>query len=379
MLSSALNYLDRQILAALAPLLKTEFHLTNTDYGLVLAAFSVTYAVCSPAAGWLVDRIGLNLGISLSVGAWSLAGIATGCVNGLWGFSACRAALGVAESAGVPATGKAIWTYLRPEERALGNALSQTGISLGTMLAPPLSIALALRYGWRAAFVAVGIAGLLWIPLWLRVSGGAERRAAPPAGGVNILGDRRLWGFIAANILTMTVYSLWFNWTSILLVQVYGLTLLETAWLAWAPPLCASLGGLAGGWLSMRWMRRGQAALAARERVCLVGAVILLGTAAAPWMPTAWWATLVICVSFFAVAAMSVNIYTMPLDVFGGARAAFAVSTLTAAYGLMQTVISPLIGALIDGYGFRPVCALLSVLPLAGWMALRATARPEQS
>ena len=95
-LSSTLNYLDRQILAALAPLLRQEFSLTNADYGWVLAVFSITYAVSSPLAGLLIDRFGLNRGISLGVGLWSLAGIATGFTRNLTGLLGCRAVLGAA-------------------------------------------------------------------------------------------------------------------------------------------------------------------------------------------------------------------------------------------------------------------------------------------
>ncbi len=138
-LSSSLNYLDRQILAALAPLLRAEFHLTNAGYGQVLAVFSISYAACSPVAGLLIDRFGLNRGISLGVGLWSLAGVATGFVRNLAGLLSCRAVLGAAESSGVPAVGKALHKYLPAKERALGNALSQIGLSVGAIVAPPAS------------------------------------------------------------------------------------------------------------------------------------------------------------------------------------------------------------------------------------------------
>jgi len=112
--SSALNYLDRQLLPALAPGLRGELGLSNADYGLVLAAFSITYAISAPLAGLFIDRVGLNLGISLAVGLWSMAGIATGFARGLTGLFVCRAMLGMAQAGGIPAAGKAIAKYLRP-------------------------------------------------------------------------------------------------------------------------------------------------------------------------------------------------------------------------------------------------------------------------
>jgi hypothetical protein len=107
--------------------------------------------------------------------------------------------------------------------------------------------------------------------------------------------------------------------------------------------------------------------------VCLLSAVLLLATAAVPLMPTATWAAVAISFSFFWVTAMSTNVYVMPIDFFGAARAAFGVSALTFAYGVMQAFVSPLIGDLIHRYGFGAVCSGFSVLPLAAVGVLRAT------
>ena len=229
-LSTAINYLDRQTLTTLAPLLRTEFRLSNAQYGLILTAFSITYALSAPFAGMLIDRIGLNRAISLAVGLWSCAGIATGFTSGLSGLVGCRAVLGVAEAGGIPAAGKAIHQFLRPAERALGNAVNQTGVSLGMILAPPIATFLALRSGWRQAFVVTGLLGLLWIPLWnwtARRAGGVPAPKLAATAGVEMLRDRRLWAFIAANGLSMIGYSLWTNWTTLYLVEVHHLTLAE--------------------------------------------------------------------------------------------------------------------------------------------------------
>jgi ACS family hexuronate transporter-like MFS transporter len=379
-LSSAVNYLDRQSLATLAPLVRAEFHLSNTQYGLILTAFSITYMASAPFAGMLIDGIGLNRAISLAVGLWSCAGISTGFTRGLGGLVGCRAVLGIGEAAGVPASGKAIHQYLRPAERALGNALSQAGLSLGMILAPPIATWLAVRGGWRQAFVVTGALGLAWIPLW----NWAARWTSPPGPAETgrkacptVLRDRRLWAFVAANALGMIGYSLWTNWTTLYLVEAHGLTLVEAAWYAWIPPLAAMLGGFAGGWLSLRLMKRGLAAVAARFRVCLAASVVALATAAIPAAPTPAWASAGISLSIFAVAAFSVNMYTLPLDVFGGARAAFAVSLLVASYGGLQALISPAFGKVIDVYGYAPLAMAASLAPLAACAVLWGTRSVE--
>lgn len=382
-LANAINFLDRQILAALAPQLMAEFGMTAAGYGDVILAFSVTYAAGAPLAGWLIDRAGLRWGSSLAVGLWSLAGMATGWVGSVQGLMACRMVLGLGEAGGVPATGKASAVYLPPRERALGSAVFQIGLTAGAILAPVAAQVIARLYGWRAAFVMLGAAGLAWIPLWLAV----ERRVPAPAreaGGAaegvkGILRDRRYWALLAANVLLMAVYSLWVNWTTVFLVKEHGLTQAEANYhFAWIPPIFATLGGLAGGWLTLRLSAGMDDVTPARMRTILLASLLLLGGILVPWMPGPGWATALICLSFFACVASSVNIYAMPLDLFGAHRAAFAVSGLTAVYGALQGVFSSVAGRVVDAYGFAPVCVAAAVMPMASWGVLHAALRKRE-
>ncbi len=391
-LSSTINFLDRQSLATLQVLVRGEFHLSNQQYGWILTAFSLAYAASAPAAGWWIDRIGLAIAIAIAVGVWSVAGIATGFTSGLAGLVACRAILGMAEAGGIPAAGKAIYQYLRPAERALGNALNQAGVSLGMLLAPPLATWIALRYGWRQAFVATGTLGLLWIPLWW----GIARRASWPSGWGNgerpgcarldrlkigpqvgqpapqsLIRDRRLWAIALANALSMIGYSLWVNWTTLYLVDARHLSLKQAAWYAWIPPVFFALGGAAGGWGSLALIERGSSAVAARFRVCLAAAALSLVNAAVPAAPSLAWSMAGISIGVFAVAAMSVNVYTLPLDIFGGRNAAFAISILVSSYGISQAAISPWFGRIVDLHGYGPVTAIAAAAPLAACAVLR--------
>jgi ACS family hexuronate transporter-like MFS transporter len=378
-LCSAINYLDRQTLATLAPVVRAEFHLSNEQYGLILSVFSFSYAVAAPFAGLLIDRIGLNRAISLAVGVWSVAGIWTGFTRGLGGLLGCRGVLGMSEAAGIPGAGKAIHRYLLPAERAIGNALNQAGVSLGLILAPPLATWIAMHYGWRQAFVITGSLGLLWIPLWnltaRTVPATAVAVAVEPAPSAALFRDPRLWILVVANALNMSVYSLWTNWTTLYLVEKHRLPLVEANWYAVIPPLVAAFGGFGGGWLSMHWMRAGMPAVAARTRVCLAGGLLALPAVLIPLLSTAGWTAGGISLSILAVSAVSVNVYTMPLDIFGGSRAAFAISMLVASYGAVQALISPAIGAVVDKHGYAPVCVAAAVLPLIAYFVLRFTRR----
>ena len=425
-LSSALNFLDRQMLAALAPQLMSEFRLTAGQYGDVIFAFSICYALAAPLAGLFIDRLGLRVATSVTVAAWSLAGVATGLTRSLGQLVLCRALLGVGEGGGIPSTGKACAVYLEPGERALGSGITQLGLSFGAVLAPLLAETCARLWGWRSAFAVAGGLGFVWIPLWLWISrhapaydehaGDARLGAAPdgaategrgepprsdallsrdsllsrdrqgadalpahapPRGAGAILSDPRYIAILISNVLLMLVYSLWVNWTTLFLVRVHGLAQhAANVQLAWIPPVFASAGGLFGGWLAARWFN-GHNIVTARLRIILTSALALLSTALVPFAPGAAAATALICLSFCACVVGSVNIYSLPLDLYGVRHAAFAVSGLTSVYGLLQGVFSSFAGRVIDVHGFAPVCLVTALAPMGAWLVLRLALRRE--
>jgi MFS transporter, ACS family, hexuronate transporter len=370
-LSSSLNYLDRQLLAALAPTLRGEFQWTNQQYGLVVSAFAMVYALAAPAAGWFIDRVGLNLGATISVALWSLAGSVTAITRGFAGLLACRTVLGAAEAAGIPAAGKASATYLEPRELALGTAFNQVGITLGSVAAPLIVAAMAPRYGWRSTFALCGALGFLWIPLWLFTARRIPARTAEDSGltihARDVLRDRRFWGLALANVFVMMLYSLWSNWTTLYFVQERHLSVDQAnREFAWIPPVFATAGGFFGAMIVYRWIRGGMDVIRARMRICWISAVILLATAAVPLMPHPALAAAAISLSFFWTLAISTNVYALPIDLFGKAHAGLGVAALTCSFGLMTALLSPWIGSVVDRAGFAPVCVLLSAMPLVG-------------
>ena len=435
-LSSALNFLDRQVLAALAPQLMREFRLSLAQYGDVIFAFSICYALAAPLAGLFIDRVGLRIATSIGVAAWSLAGLCTGLTRSLGQLVLCRSVLGVAEGGGIPSTGKACAVYLQPGERALGSGITQMGLSLGAVVAPILAETCARLWGWRSAFMVSGGLGFVWIPLWLWISRRAPAhdalpnrdaflsrdrrepcvREPQPEGTVGdeaattgsgaflsrdpflsrdrkgaddpslptlaprpaaMLSDPRYLAILAANVLLMLVYSLWVNWTTIFLVRVHHLAQHEAnIQLAWIPPVFASAGGLFGGWLALHWFS-GHNIVTARLRIVLTSALVLLSTALVPFAPGAPAATALICVSFFACVLGSVNIYSLPLDLYGARHAAFAVSGLTSVYGLLQGAFSSVTGRVVDAHGFTPVCVVVALCPLGAWLVLRLALRQD--
>jgi ACS family hexuronate transporter-like MFS transporter len=371
-LAAACNYLDRQVLSAAAPQIKAEFHLTNTQYGWLGSAFGLAYAAASPAVGWFLDWLGLEAGIVCAVAMWSVAAGLCGLTRSFGQLMAGRAFLGAWESAGVPAAGKLNAIYLEPKNRALGAAMTQVGIALAGVGGPLLVRSVA---GWRTAVFAAAALGFLWIPLWLLTRRSISPwEAVPPRrkeSGPGLLGDRRLLILAAANVLWMGVYVLWTNWTTLYLVQQFRLTPAQANGYAWFPPVASVVGGFAGGWISRAAIGRGFSHVDARVLVTMLSAVGCLATVLLPFCRTPFLAVLVMAFSYFWALAGSVNIYTIPVDIWGGERAGAAIAALVCAYGLLQTVISPLIGTLVDHFGYTPVFWLVALPPMGGWLLLR--------
>jgi MFS transporter, ACS family, hexuronate transporter len=383
-LASVLNYLDRQILATMADIWRTqgEFSFTLDDYGLLLSVFAIAYSLGALFAGWFIDRVGLNRGTTVAVAVWAVASFGTGSSHSVRELLIWRAVLGAAEASAIAAVTKAVAMYLLPPERAVGQAMSQLGLSLGAALAPAFAIYFSYRYSWHWAFYSAGILSLAWIPIWLITVRAIPPVALPGAGKAHSLGllrDPKLWALMVASMLGMTVFSLWTNWVPTYLVHVHHLTPEQASHYTWIVPICGYLGGFLGGAVSWRLVRRGHTPIAARKRACFISALFLLGTMAVPQMPTPALATFGMSFSFFWVSAWSVNHYTLPIDLYGASRAAFGGAALVFAYGVMQSIISRPLATVIENFGFAPVCITFAVLPIAGYGLVHVLIRNDSS
>ena len=188
--STVLNYMDRQAIALVGPQIKGEYRLDNEQFGWVLAAFSMTYALFQVPAGYLVDRWDVRWTYAGAVGFWSLAGMAAAFSPNLATLIVLRALLGVGESFNWPCALRVTAAILPPKDRSLGNGIFNSGAAVGAVLTPVMVTLLTARYGWRTAFFAVGMLGFVWVAVWLALMGGARRQSLageglekPPARG----------------------------------------------------------------------------------------------------------------------------------------------------------------------------------------------------
>ncbi|MGH8310158.1 MAG: MFS transporter, partial [Steroidobacteraceae bacterium] len=187
--AAIINYLDRQIIAILKPVLSEEFGWNDRDYAHIVSAFQFSAAAAYLAVGWFVDRAGLRWGYSIAVGVWSAAAAAHAFAATVLQFTVARVVLGVAEAVHTPAAVKAVAVWFpEAEERSKAIGIMGSAANLGAIATPILIPILALAFGWQAAFLITGAIGFLWVLAWLMVRMPAEvvaRETAPDSSSAH--------------------------------------------------------------------------------------------------------------------------------------------------------------------------------------------------
>ncbi|MDP1608238.1 MAG: MFS transporter [Chlamydiales bacterium] len=160
------NFIDRSAISFVIGPLKEEYHLTDTDFGLILSAFGAGYMLLTAVGGWLVDKWGVRLMWPVAAVAWSLCVGCLGFASGFWGFMMLRFLLGVSEGPHFPAMTSSISHWLSPKERARALSLGLIAIPLSSVVGAPLTSYLVADFGWRTMFFMMSITGILWAVIW---------------------------------------------------------------------------------------------------------------------------------------------------------------------------------------------------------------------
>ena len=385
-----LNYLSRSILGVAAPTIMSEQHMSAAQYSWVTGAFQLGIML-QPVCGYLLDAIGLKVGLVLFVSAWSLLTMAHGLATGWLGFAGLRGALGVVEGSAQPAGMKVVSEWFPARERGLAGGIYNIGASFGALLAPPL-IAWAVYYhDWRAAFLVTGGLGFVWVLAWLfwyapparhRAIGDEERALVfaeqePRLSGKKdrpllrqLLRRREIWAIAAARFLADPVWGMLSMWMPLYLTKVRHFHLTEIALLAWLPFLAADLGCLFGPAVAAGLHRRGMHLIDARRAAFTVGAAMMTGMAFVSAVDSPVLAVALLCLGGFAHQTLSVSAITMSSDLFAQGEVGTATGVAGMAANLGVLIFTLVLGSLVDQVGYQPFFILLGVVDLVGALVL---------
>jgi ACS family hexuronate transporter-like MFS transporter len=375
--ATTINYVDRQVLSILKPILhgqtihlqplfsgwpsvETTINVTDREYGYVLAAFQIAYALGVVFAGRLVDRLGCRRGYPLVTGLWSLAAMAHALVRSVMGFGIARFFLGIGESGNFPAAIKATAEWFPPKERALATGIFNSGAGVGAIIAPLLVPWVALHFGWRASFLVTGIFSVIWIVWWsIRYRKPQESMdwtrgqvvVAPGAGSFSwwrLLQYRQAWAFMVGKFMTDAVWWFFLFWLPQYFHSRFGLDLTHIG-----PPLVAvyvvsTFGSVFGGWLPKGYTRLGMKLKQARLAAMLTCACCVLPVVTVGSLDSEWLAVGLLSLAAAAHQGWSANIFTTASDMFPSEHVGTVVSFGQVAGALGGAIFQPIAGNVLQ-------------------------------
>lgn len=344
-LATTINYMDRSAFSLIEPLLHLHFmgwvpgldaaHQTVYDinYGRILICFQIAYGVGFIFAGRIIDELGTKTGYALAVLIWALASISHSVVTSVAGFCVARIFLGLGESGNFPAAIKATTEWFPPEERAFATGIFNSGTNASFFIAPILIAAVTARFGWHAAFICTGSMGIIWLVLWLifpynKLRLGTARTQGDCVPDTNrdglysvLLRHRGLYAFSIAKGLTDPVWWFYLFYLPKFLNDKYGLDLNHVKYPLIVIYSIASIGSVAGGWLSGFCMKRGHTVNSSRKFALVVCSLAVLPIMLVPHMHTlfrhnAWPAIGLFCLATAAAQGWSANLFATPTDIF---------------------------------------------------------------
>jgi ACS family hexuronate transporter-like MFS transporter len=392
-LATLINYIDRQTLSFVAPVLTTEFKMSAPEYAFVVQAFLVAYASGFLISGHLVDRWGAKKSLSIFIISWSLASVSHVLVSSVAGLALCRFWLGISEAGNFPAATRVVSEWFPPKERGIATGIYAMGAMVGAAITPPLVIWMTLRFGWQFAFVATAMLGFLWLLAWLLFYHTPENHPLLSEAELRYistsairetmhLDKRATWksllalptvrGLAAASFLADSVWFFYLFWLPQYLKAYRGLSLAEIGAIAWLPFLMADIGSLAGGLFSSLMVARGCPPIAARSRALLLFMTLIS-------LPSLWIAfshstlmiVVMICLVSFGCLGWMVNLSTLINDMFPAERTGSVKGIERTGSALGGILFTYLVGQLFARGTYLPLFIAMSMLhPLATLLLL---------
>jgi len=381
-LITTINYIDRMALSIAAPLIREEFSISMSEYGLITSAFLLAYAIGQIFVGPIIDRLGSKRAFGLAVVVWSIAGMLHAATRGFASLLTYRVLLGVGEAANFPAALKVVAEWFPRSERSLAVGIVTVGPGLGSVLAPPLVGWLILEGGWQFAFLVTGALGFVWLlAWWLLFAQPEESSRISDAERQKILAERdqadtdapeiSTWSLfkrpvvlalLASRFVSDGAFYFFVFFLPSYLVTERGFDIAAIALVAWIPFLGADLGSLAGGWTGKRLMDKGMSLDAARKWVVWIGALLVPLALPAVSIDSVVVAIALIGGSMFFIQFKAAAHFAMPADLFPARDVGKVWGIFGAAGSLGGMFFTSLAGYLAEMGAYATVFLLVSFI-----------------
>ncbi|HEX5226304.1 MAG TPA: MFS transporter [Bryobacteraceae bacterium] len=376
MASSLLSYIDRQTLAVLSPTILRDTHLSDSAYANAMAAFSVLYMIGNPIFGSFLDFVGLRKGMFLAVSLRAIASTAHAWMTGFWGFAIARGVLGFGEGSAFPAALKAAAESLPPNRQSRGTAIGYSGASLGAIITPLIVTPIALRFGWRSAFLVTGFFGLCWIVMWAIIGRppylAEHRRSRMTIAWPNFL-ERRLWIVVASFGLGAVALGVVSYMSPLYISRAFGLSQATLGKVIWIPLVGWEAGYFFWGWIADKFVTRGKRPTGLFVLLSILALPSALVTAIHSW-PVAlalfFWATFI--ADGFVVLSLRVGSHLYPRD-----QTAMVGGIGSGSWSAVLAVLLPVWGHWFDLKLYWAVFVSMSLLPTLGTLLWYWLSRPD--
>ena len=396
--ATTINYIDRQVLGMLKPVITDDIHISEADYGYIVSAFQAAYAIGLLFIGRIIDKFGTRISYAVAIVVWSLAGCLHAAARGALGFGIARFFLGLGESANFPAAIKATAEWFPVKERALATGLFNAGSNIGAVISPIIVTCVTVAYGWQMAFIITGALGLVWMVFWLwcyrvpREAKGLSRKEfdyinqdddtpapdaiAPEADAPKwwqLLRRRASVGICLARFVCDWVWWFFLFWTPDFLEKAHGVHIQQMVLPLIIIYTFSSFGGITGGYISSRLIALGRSVGFARRAGLLVCALLVVPVVLIPGLHSLWGSILIISLACFAHQGWASNIYTVVSDHYPKAAVATMTSLASFAGSVGGVLAASFVGNVLEVTGSYFVVFLIAGFAyLVAWLLLQA-------
>lgn len=274
-ISFIINYIDRGNISVAGPLIKNEFHLSDSQLGLLFSAFFFTYTAMQFIIGWLVDRFDANWILAAGFLLWSVATATTGILGSFVLLLIMRFILGIGESVALPCGSKILGEHLPEHHRGFASGCLMSGLKWGNVIGTVGAGLLMAPFGWRPIFIVVGLGSLLWLPAWLkwmpRRDHLPQHSTQPEPRFSDILRHRSFWGTSSGHFATNYLFYFTLTWLPTYLVLERHLSITGMALVAGLCYGADAVSAISTGWLQDFAISSGYSATFVRKAAMVIG------------------------------------------------------------------------------------------------------------